>query len=85
MNTLDSLDRLREYMLNDCQEAGPEALELLLGAVDKLDVIIRKGRYKNDLECDQLKLLLAAKGVTCCTDLHDLNNNPHKPHDEESL
>jgi len=85
MNTLDSLDKLNEHMLEMRQTAESEALGVLLDIIDKLDVIRRKGRYKNALEVDQLKILLAAKGETCCTDLHNLNNNPHKAHEEESF
>jgi len=85
MNTLDSLDKLNEHMLEAAQNADSMALIALLDIIDKLDVIRRKGRYKNNLEIDQLKILIAAKGAKCCTDDHDLNNNPHKPHDEESL
>ncbi len=85
MNTLDSLDKLNEHLLLMCQTDDPQTLGVLLDIIDKLDVIRRKGRYKNALEIDQLKILIAAKGASCCTDLHDLNNNPHKDHDEESL
>jgi len=85
MNTLDSLDKLNEHMLEACQTAEPQALGVLLDIIDKLDIIRRKGRYKNALEIDQLKILIAAKGASCCTDLHNLNNNPHKSHEDESF